>query len=80
MPVLDKDSSASVQMVAMLLKGEFPGVPRFCWAVVDVSDLADLEARGMTVPQAAGQRYSSQERSWKFPVKGVQPRALRRRS
>jgi dihydroflavonol-4-reductase len=55
--VLDKDSSASVQIVAKLLKGEFPGLPRFGWAVVDVRDLADLEVRAMTAPQAAGQRY-----------------------
>jgi dihydroflavonol-4-reductase len=56
-PVLDKDSSASVQIVAKLLKGEFPGLPRFGYAVVDVRDLADLEVRAMTALQAAGQRY-----------------------
>jgi dihydroflavonol-4-reductase len=54
---LDKDSSASVQIVAKLLKGEFPGLPRIGYAVVDVRDLADLEVRAMTAPQAAGQRY-----------------------
>jgi nucleoside-diphosphate-sugar epimerase len=54
---LDKDSSASVQIVAKLLKGEFPGLPRLGYAVVDVRDLADLEVRAMTAPQAAGQRY-----------------------
>ncbi len=56
-PVLDKDSSASVQIVAKFLKGEFPGLPRFGYAVVDVRDIADLEVRAMTAPQAAGQRY-----------------------
>ena len=56
-PVLDKDSSASVQIVAKLLKGEIPGLPRFGYAVVDVRDLADLEVRAMRAPQAAGQRY-----------------------
>jgi len=56
-PVLDKDSSASVQIVAKLLKGEIPGLPRFGYAIVDVRDLADLEVRAMTAPQAAGQRY-----------------------
>jgi dihydroflavonol-4-reductase len=56
-PVLDKDSSASVQIVAKLLKGEFPGLPRIGYAVVDVRDLANLEVRAMTTPQAAGQRY-----------------------
>jgi dihydroflavonol-4-reductase len=56
-PVLDKDSSASVQLVAKLLKGEIPGLPRFGYPIVDVRDLADLEVRAMTAPQAAGQRY-----------------------
>jgi dihydroflavonol-4-reductase len=56
-PVLDKDASASVQIVAKLLKGELPGLPRLGYAVVDVRDLADLEVRAMTAPQAAGQRY-----------------------
>jgi dihydroflavonol-4-reductase len=56
-PVLDKDSSASVLIVAKLLKGEIPGLPRFGYGIVDVRDLADLEVRAMTAPQAAGQRY-----------------------
>ena len=56
-PVLDKDASASVLIIAKLLKGELPGLPRFGYGVVDVRDLADLEVRAMTAPQAAGQRY-----------------------
>ena len=56
-PVLDKDASASVLIIAKLLKGELPGLPRFGYGVVDVRDLADLEVRAMTAPQVAGQRY-----------------------
>ena len=56
-PVLDKDSSASVLIVAKLLRGEIPGLPRLGYGVVDVRDLADLEVRAMTAPQASGQRY-----------------------
>jgi len=56
-PVLDKDTSASVQVVAALLKGQIPGLPRFDYAIVDVRDLADLEVRAMKATQAAGQRY-----------------------
>jgi len=56
-PVLDKDTSASVQIVAALLRGQFPGLPSLSYAVVDVRDLADLHLRAMTAPQAAGQRY-----------------------
>jgi dihydroflavonol-4-reductase len=56
-PVLDKDSSASVLIITKLLRGEFPGLPRLSFAVVDVRDLAELEVRAITTPQAAGQRY-----------------------
>jgi nucleoside-diphosphate-sugar epimerase len=56
-PVLDRDASASVQVVAKLLKGEMPGVPRLAWPIVDVRDIADLHIRAMTTPAAAGQRY-----------------------
>jgi dihydroflavonol-4-reductase len=56
-PVLAKDSSASVLIVAGLLSGKFPGLPRFGYSMVDVRDLADLEIRAMTASQATGQRY-----------------------
>jgi dihydroflavonol-4-reductase len=56
-PVLDKDSSASVLIITKLLRGEFPGLPRLGFAVVDVRDLAELEVRAIITPQAAGQRY-----------------------
>ncbi len=56
-PVLDNDSSASVQIVVKLLKDEIPGLPRFGYPIVDVRDLADLHVRAMTASQAAGQRY-----------------------
>jgi dihydroflavonol-4-reductase len=32
-------------------------LPRLGYAVVDIRDLADLEVRAMTPPQAVGQRY-----------------------
>jgi nucleoside-diphosphate-sugar epimerase len=33
------------------------GLPRLAYPIVDVRDLADLQIRAMTSPQAAGQRY-----------------------
>jgi nucleoside-diphosphate-sugar epimerase len=56
-PVLDRDASASVQVVAKLLNGDFPGLPRLSYPIVDVRDLADLQIRAMTSQPAAGQRY-----------------------
>ena len=56
-PVLDKDASVTVEIVALLLNGELPGLPNLGYAVVDVRDLAELHVLAMTAPQAPGQRY-----------------------
>jgi nucleoside-diphosphate-sugar epimerase len=34
-----------------------PGVPRICFGVVDVRDVADLHLRAMTNPAAKGERF-----------------------
>ncbi|MBS1692887.1 MAG: NAD-dependent epimerase/dehydratase family protein [Actinobacteria bacterium] len=56
-PVLGADYSGSVSVVAMLLRGKLPGVPRIGWNVVDVRDIADLHLKAMTSPNAAGERF-----------------------
>ena len=55
-PVLHDDISYSVQSVERLLKG-LPGVPRLGFNFVDVRDVADLEIRAMTTPEAGGRRF-----------------------
>src|SRR6187401_707391 len=55
-PVLHDDTSYSLQAVQRLLKGG-PGVPRLGFSFVDVRDVADLEVRAMTSPEAGGQRF-----------------------
>jgi|SRR6185295_15471956 len=56
-PVLSGDYSASVQVVARMLSGRLPGIPRLGFNVVDVRDVAELHIRAMTAPEAAGQRF-----------------------
>ena len=56
-PVLSGDFSASVQLVARLLSGNVPGLPRLGFSIVDVRDVADLHIRAMTAPEAAGERF-----------------------
>lgn len=56
-PVLTADGSGSVSIIARMLQGKMPGVPRIGLEVVDVRDLADLHLRAMTAPEAAGQRF-----------------------
>jgi nucleoside-diphosphate-sugar epimerase len=55
-PLLHDDMSYSVQSVERLLKG-MPGVPRLGFSFVDVRDVADLEIRAMTSPEAGGKRF-----------------------
>jgi nucleoside-diphosphate-sugar epimerase len=55
-PVLNDDLSYSLQMVQRLLGGT-PGMPRLGFSLVDVRDVADLEIRAMTAPEAGGERF-----------------------
>ena len=55
-PVLNDDLSYSLQAVQRLLGGT-PGTPRLGFSLVDVRDVADLEIRAMTAPEAGGERF-----------------------
>jgi nucleoside-diphosphate-sugar epimerase len=55
-PVLNDDLSYSLQSVQRLLEG-VPGAPKLGFSVVDVRDVADLEIRAMTAPEAGGERF-----------------------
>jgi nucleoside-diphosphate-sugar epimerase len=55
-PVLSDDRSYSLQAIERLLAG-MPGIPRLGFSFVDVRDVADLQIRAMTGPQAAGERF-----------------------
>src|SRR3954447_24494784 len=55
-PVLNDDLSYSLQAVQRLLGGT-PGAPRLGFSLVDVRDVADLELRAMTAPEAGGERF-----------------------
>jgi len=54
-PVLGAGRSYSLQAIERLLGG-MPGVPRIGFNFVDVRDVADLEIRAMTAPEAGGER------------------------
>jgi nucleoside-diphosphate-sugar epimerase len=55
-PVLGKDCSASIELLAKLMSG-MPGCPRLFFGVVDVRDVADLHLRAMMSPAAKGERF-----------------------
>jgi dihydroflavonol-4-reductase len=70
-PVLSADRSFSIQSVERLLKG-VPVMPRLGWSFVDVRDVADLELRAMTTPEAGGKRFIATDRFlWMSDVAAV---------
>jgi dihydroflavonol-4-reductase len=70
-PVLGDERSTSLALVERLLKG-MPGTPRIGFSVVDVRDVADLQIRAMTAPEAGGERFIAVERfQWMADVAAV---------
>ncbi|HKH22200.1 MAG TPA: aldehyde reductase [Solirubrobacterales bacterium] len=55
-PLLSDDRSTSLQTIERLLNG-MPAVPRLGFSFVDVRDVADLQLRAMTAPEAGGERF-----------------------
>jgi dihydroflavonol-4-reductase len=60
-PTLSDDTSASLEAIKRLLSG-MPAVPRLGFGFVDVRDVADLEIRAMTSPEAGGERFVANTR------------------
>lgn len=56
-PLLDADSSASVELVKAMLQGKMPALPQLRTGIVDVRDVVDLHLAAMTHPAAAGERF-----------------------
>ncbi|MGA8087178.1 MAG: aldehyde reductase [Terracidiphilus sp.] len=56
-PVLGPDYATSILLVQRMMDGALPGLPRMCFGVVDVRDVADLHMRAMTNPAATGERF-----------------------
>jgi dihydroflavonol-4-reductase len=56
-PVLGTGYATSIAIVANLLRGIPPVLPRASFAVVDVRDVAELQLRAMLHPDGAGQRF-----------------------
>ncbi|WP_294045510.1 aldehyde reductase [Sphingomonas sp.] len=56
-PALNGDLSTSVELVKRVIEGKLPGVPRLYMGAVDVRDVAGMQVKAMTAPEAAGQRF-----------------------
>lgn len=62
-PALDPDLSTSLEVLHLMGKGAYPAAPRVEFPVVDVRDVAELHAKAMVHPQAAGHRFLATEGS-----------------
>jgi nucleoside-diphosphate-sugar epimerase len=70
-PLLSDDRSYSLELIERLLKG-MPGTPRIGFSIVDVRDVADLQIRAMTAPEASGERFIAvRQFMWMSEVAGV---------
>ncbi|HEY3904052.1 MAG TPA: NAD-dependent epimerase/dehydratase family protein [Streptosporangiaceae bacterium] len=56
-PVLGEVLPGTAEVLQRLLAGQFRGIPRLGFCIVDARDLADLHLQAMTAPQAAGERF-----------------------
>ena len=70
-PTMSADCSYSLEIIERLLRG-MPGAPRFGFSIVDVRDVADLQLRAMSAPEAGGERLiASTEFMWMSEVAEV---------
>jgi len=56
-PVLGSDYSGSVELIARMMTGKIPFLPRIGFSIIDVRDLVKLHIRAMESAEAAGQRF-----------------------
>jgi nucleoside-diphosphate-sugar epimerase len=56
-PLLNSDAGTSVEVFVRMMKGEYPGVPRLGFAVVDVRDVAALHWDAYENTHAVSRRY-----------------------
>jgi dihydroflavonol-4-reductase len=61
-PSLDRHIGTSLDIVAMMLKGRFPLLPRVNIGLVDVRDVARLHVLALEAPETAGERIIASER------------------
>ena len=51
------DTRYSIEIIKQMLDGKLPGAPRLYFGVVDVRDVAGMQVKAMTAPEAKGERF-----------------------
>ena len=71
-PVMGNHVSGSVELIARLLSGRVPAIPRIGFAIVDVRDLVELHLEAMLAPAAANERFvAAHEFLWMSEIAAV---------
>ncbi|MEZ5925244.1 MAG: aldehyde reductase [Hyphomicrobiaceae bacterium] len=60
-PALDRDISASHEVLTRMASGQYPAVPAIGYPIVDARDVADAHLRAMTTEAAGGERIIAAE-------------------
>ncbi len=55
-PAMDDDLGASIELLRLMTKGEFPAAPPVSYPIVDVRDVALLHIKAFETPDAGGRR------------------------
>lgn len=56
-PVMRPDQTGSIEVIARMLAGRPPGLPRIVLSITDVRDLAAMHVQALITPEAAGERF-----------------------
>lgn len=56
-PSISDNTSESLKIISKIMNGEFPGIPKFGFMLVDVRDVSDLHIRAMLAPNTHGERF-----------------------
>ena len=65
-PLLNKEIGTSGDVILKLMKGEFPGVPKLGFPIVDVRDVAAAHYNALENDISIGQRYATVSESFWF--------------
>jgi len=65
-PLLNKEIGTSGDVILKLMKGEFPGVPKLGFPIVDVRDVAAAHYNALENDLSIGQRYATVSESFWF--------------
>lgn len=75
-PLLDRDYGSSAEVVRMLLKGAYPGLPRLQFGIIDVRDVAKAHRLALERGEPGGRYIASAGSLWMIEIAAILRREL----